>query len=33
MAALRHGLLSFLFGAIILAITINLVASLLGVSH
>jgi uncharacterized membrane protein len=33
MAALRHGLLSFLLGAIILAITINLVASLLGVSH
>jgi uncharacterized membrane protein len=33
MAALRHGLLSFLFGAIILAITINLVASLLAVSH
>jgi uncharacterized membrane protein len=33
MAALRHGLLSFLFGAIILAITINLVASLLGVKH
>jgi uncharacterized membrane protein len=33
MAALRHALLSFLLGAIILAITINLVASLLGVSH
>jgi uncharacterized membrane protein len=33
MAALRHSLLSFLLGAIILAITINLVASLLGVSH
>ncbi|BBZ26598.1 hypothetical protein MMAD_08930 [Mycolicibacterium madagascariense] len=33
MAALRHGLLSFLLGAIILAITINLVASLLGVGH
>lgn len=33
MAALRHALLSFLLGAIVLAITINLVASLLGVSH
>jgi uncharacterized membrane protein len=33
MAALRHALLSFLLGAIILAITINLVASLLGVGH
>jgi uncharacterized membrane protein len=33
MTALRHALLSFLLGAIILAITINLVASLLGVSH
>jgi uncharacterized membrane protein len=33
MAALRHALLSFLLGAVILAITINLVASLLGVSH
>ena len=33
MAALRHALLSFLLGAIILAITINLVASLLGVSR
>lgn len=33
MTALRHGLLSFLFGAIILAITINLVASLIGSSH
>jgi uncharacterized membrane protein len=33
MAALRHALLSFLLGAIILAITINLVASLLGVKH
>jgi uncharacterized membrane protein len=33
MAALRHGLLSFLLGAVILAITINLVASLLGVRH
>ena len=33
MAALRHALLSFLLGAIILAITINLVASLLGVRH
>jgi uncharacterized membrane protein len=33
MVAMRHGLLSFLFGAIILAITINLVASLLAVSH
>ena len=31
--ALRHALLSFLFGAIILAITINLVASLLDVGH
>jgi uncharacterized membrane protein len=33
MAALRHALLSFLLGAIILAITINLVASLLGFGH
>ena len=33
MTALRHALLSFLLGAIILAITINLVASLLGVGH
>ena len=33
MSALRHALLSFLLGAIILAITINLVASMLGVSH
>ena len=33
MAALRHALLSFLLGAIILAITINLVASLLGANH
>jgi uncharacterized membrane protein len=33
MAALRHALLSFLLGAIILAITINLVASLIGSSH
>jgi uncharacterized membrane protein len=33
MSALRHALLSFLLGAIILAITINLVASLLAVSH
>jgi uncharacterized membrane protein len=33
MAALRHALLSFLLGAIILAITINLVASLLGAGH
>jgi uncharacterized membrane protein len=33
MAALRHALMSFLLGAIILAITINLVASLLGVRH
>jgi uncharacterized membrane protein len=33
MAALRHALLSFLLGAIILGITINLVASLLGLSH
>jgi uncharacterized membrane protein len=33
MSALRHALLSFLLGAIILAITINLVASLLGVGH
>jgi uncharacterized membrane protein len=33
MAALRHALLSFLFGAIILAITINLVASLLAFGH
>ena len=33
MAALRHALLSFLLGAIILAITINLVASLLGIGH
>jgi uncharacterized membrane protein len=31
--ALRHALLSFLLGAIVLAITINLVASLLGVGH
>ncbi|TPG25638.1 DUF1345 domain-containing protein [Mycolicibacterium hodleri] len=33
MAALRHALLSFLLGAIILAITINLVASLIGSGH
>ncbi len=33
MAALRHALLSFLLGAIVLAITINLVASLLGFGH
>jgi uncharacterized membrane protein len=33
MAALRHALLSFLLGAIVLAITVNLVASLLGVGH
>ena len=33
MTALRHALLSFLFGAVILAITINLVASLLGFGH
>ncbi|MBJ7338621.1 DUF1345 domain-containing protein [Mycolicibacterium sp.] len=33
MTALRHALLSFLLGAIILAITINLVASLIGSNH
>jgi uncharacterized membrane protein len=33
MTALRHALLSFLLGAIVLAITINLVASLLGFGH
>jgi uncharacterized membrane protein len=29
MAVLRHALLSFLFGAVILAMTVNIVASLL----
>jgi uncharacterized membrane protein len=33
MTALRHALLSFLLGAIVLAITINLGASLLGFGH
>jgi uncharacterized membrane protein len=33
MTALRHALLSFLLGAIVLAITINLGASLIGLGH
>jgi uncharacterized membrane protein len=33
MAALRHALLSFLLGAIVLAIVINLGASLIGAGH
>jgi uncharacterized membrane protein len=33
MTALRHALLSFLLGAIVLAIVINLGASLIGAGH